>query len=221
MSQDTDFTSPKSEGEFYTTDSEFYDPTSAGEEGRSTQFEDSQELQSKKRRGVHSVTTSQELGEKLSRDIRNFHSTAKNVASRGSTMDRHDEGNLKRTASEASFTRDNVQNEVFLEFDNIFKQHGQYLSASEDQPSSLERTTDNRRDKRNPSPDSIEVPKPKKSESKHHHHHRNRSTSVAPKTVSGVISPPTPPRFTPPPPPPRPPKPDRLSKPAIDANKEV
>ena len=233
MSQDTDL-SPKSEGEFYTTDSEFYDPTSAGEDGRSTHFggDESQELESikKRRAAARSVTTSQELGEKLSHDIRHFHSNSRHMTSRGSTLDRDrkhydDDGNhLRRTSSEASFTRDNVQNEVFLEFDNIFKQHGQYLTASDGQQSSLERTTDRRQHgRRSNSPDSIEAKKSqdrKRSSdspsSNKHHHYRTRSSSTSgtkpAAATAGIKSPPTPPRFTPPPPPPRPPKPDRLTK---------
>lgn len=246
-SQDSEFLTNKSEGEFYTTDSEFYDPTTAGEDGDSSRYlEDSQDVDTLDQiRGMRSVTTSQELGEKLSHDIRHFQTRESPMTSRDSTVDKkqrrgHEDSNLRRTTSEASFTRDNVQNEVFLEFDNIFKQHGQYLSTSDGHQSSLDRASEGPADKRSNSPDSIETQKHAAPSSvgerrrisdhhggagikhNHHHgsrHHRTRSTSVSSKKEHvGIIgvpsnkSPPTPPRFTPPPPPPRPPKPDRLSK---------
>ena len=235
-SHDTDFLTNKSEGEFYTTDSEFYDPTSCGEDEESSRYmEDSHDVDTIDKMRSRSVTTSQELGEKLSHDIRHFQDRENSVTSRESTVDKklkrsNDGGNLRRTTSEASFTRDNVQNEVFLEFDNIFKQHGQYLTASDGQQSSMERTSDNKRPN---SPDSIETQKanandrrrfpsgnsgPKQNTTTNNRHHRTRSASVSSaKKVAGGSStisksPPTPPRFTPPPPPPRPPKPDRLTK---------
>ncbi|ROT63714.1 hypothetical protein C7M84_018394 [Penaeus vannamei] len=214
-----------SEREPCTTDSEAEDRTTHYDEddsrdpscytGHSRELDDTVAS-----RGAAPVTsmTSQELGDHLSRDLKQYQTRRSRQHQEDKREAEGDEGThgeeLQRSQSQVSFSRDNVQNEVFLEFDNIFRQHGQYLSGDPIPPASTlgrvsRRTTDTLLSvSRANTPDSIDM--------SHHHsfsHHRDHRTSDLP-------SPPTtPPRFSPPPAPPRPPKPGHLSQPGTPSPK--
>nr|XP_053627550.1 uncharacterized protein LOC128685085 [Cherax quadricarinatus] len=213
----------------YTTDSELDDGTTHyddDDESRepSRYFSDSRELDDvvASRRMDLAIMTSQELGEHLSRDLKQYQSrrTSKvqqqqednRDTSRLHESSQEVEGEdgsreLQRSQSQVSFSRDNVQNEVFLEFDNIFRQHGQYLN-SEPAASTLGRVSRGTDDthvsvSRANTPDSIDLPTEFLQDLRDHDD-RERLPSSAPTT---------PPRFSPPTAPPRPPKPGHLSQP--------
>lgn len=216
-----------SEREPCTTDSEAEDRTTHYDEdesrdpscytGHSRELDDAVAS-----RGAAPVTsmTSQELGDHLSRDLKQYQSRRTRQHQEDKREAEGDEGRhgeeLQRSQSQVSFSRDNVQNEVFLEFDNIFRQHGQYLSGDPIPPASTlgrvsRRTTDTLLSvSRTNTPDSIDM--------SHHHssHHRDHRTSDLPSPPS---PPTTPPRFSPPPAPPRPPKPGHLSQPGTPSPK--
>ena len=194
--------------QYMTTDSEMDDHTSHYDDSKepSRYQSDSRELDEDLSSSNNPMSfDSQELGDNLSRDLKKYQSseiarTHKSIHIGG--PDNHGQeqtSEFYRTQSQISFSRDNVQNEVFLEFDNIFRQHGQFLNQDNNgtlQSSTLGRhsiaTADtNLSGSRPNSPDSIEE------SNIHVHHDRPPSPPV------------TPPRFSPPPPPPRPPKPSR------------
>ncbi|KAK4319270.1 hypothetical protein Pmani_009784 [Petrolisthes manimaculis] len=176
------------EGRRDQTDSELEDMTTQYDEDESRDpsryCSDSRELDDM----VEPSMTSQELGEHLSRDLRQYQSRQALTESQSQS-----ESGLRRSHSQVSFSRDTVQNEVFLELDNILRQHAHYPST-DPAPSTLgraSRATDHTRlsISRANTPDSIDLPHPPPS------------------------PPTTPPRFSPPPAPPRPPKPGHLSQP--------
>ena len=217
----------------YPTDSELDDGTTThyDEESRepSRYFSDSRELDDViggRRGGDHSSMTSQELGEHISRDLKQYqaHQESRTHHQRHSEelqhprdaaglaelssqeLDSEESRELRRSQSQVSFSRDNVQNEVFLEFDSMLRQQGQYL-GSDPLASTLGRaslfTNDTRLSaSRANTPDSIDLPEDFSQDS------RTRRECDHPPP-----SPPTtPPRFSPPPAPPRPPKPGHLSQ---------
>lgn len=217
-----------SEREPCTTDSEAEDRTTHYDEDESRDpscyMGNSRELDDTiASRGAAPVTsmTSQELGDHLSRDLKQYQSRRTRQHQEDKRDAEGDEGahgeELQRSQSQVSFSRDNVQNEVFLEFDNIFRQHGQYLSGDPLPPASTlghvsRHTTDTLLTaSRGNTPDSIDM--------SHHHsysHRRNHRSSDPPRPPS---PPTTPPRFSPPPAPPRPPKPGHLSQPGTPSPK--
>lgn len=212
----------------YITDSELDDGMTHYDDDESREpsryFSDSRELDDvvTSRSVDPSMMTSQELGEHLSRDLKHYQSrkmaTTHQQQQQGDGRDtaclpessQEGEGGsreLQRSQSQVSFSRDNVQNEVFLEFDNIFRQHGQFLN-SEPPASTLGRISRGTDDthlsvSRANTPDSIDLPEEYPTDS--HNHDDIQPPPSSPPT--------TPPRFSPPPAPPRPPKPGHLSQP--------
>lgn len=212
----------------YPTDSELDDGTTHydGESREpSRYFSDSRELDDVvggRRTDLGASMTSQELGEHISRDLKQYQSRreghhrqveeleprdgAGRVEVSSQELESEESRELRRSQSQVSFSRDNVQNEVFLEFDSMLRQQGQYLS-SDPPASTLGRvsllTNDTRLSaSRANTPDSIDLPE-------------DFPQNASPRR-EGDRSPPspptTPPRFSPPPAPPRPPKPGHLSQ---------
>ncbi|MPC49964.1 Collagen-like protein 2 [Portunus trituberculatus] len=215
----------------YPTDSELDDGTTHydGESREpSRYFSDSRELDDvvDGRRYNHSSMTSQELGEHISRDLKQYQARQNSHSHHqrhpeelkhpqdsdglgglsSQELESEESRELRRSQSQVSFSRDNVQNEVFLEFDSMLRQHGQYL-GSEPLASTLGRasllTNDTRLSaSRANTPDSIDLPEDFCQDSG-----TRRECDHSPPSP-----PTTPPRFSPPPAPPRPPKPGHLSQ---------
>lgn len=215
-------------GREYPTDSELDDGTTHydGESREpSRYFSDSRELDDVvcgHRTDLGASMTSQELGEHISRDLKQYQSRreghhrqaeereprdgAGRVEVSSQELESEESRELRRSQSQVSFSRDNVQNEVFLEFDSMLRQHGQYL-GSDPPASTLGRvsllTNDTQLSaSRANTPDSIDLPE-------------DFPQNASPRRESehSPSSPPTtPPRFSPPPAPPRPPKPGHLSQ---------
>lgn len=217
----------------YNTDSELDDGTTQYDDDESREpsryFSDSRELDDVvvPRRVDPKTMTSQELGEHLSRDLKQYQSRRVSRTQRQQQQEEEErntsrlpesssqevEGEdgsreLQRSHSQVSFSRDNVQNEVFLEFDHILQQHGQYLNHTDPPASTLGRVSRGTDDthlsvSRANTPDSIDLPSQFPQDSRDHNEGEPQPHSP----------PTTPPRFTPPPAPPRPPKPGHLSQP--------
>ena len=141
-------------GDAYTTDSEFYDPRSvmSGTDSEAFIFDRNFDSRMSKMSG----TTSQEFGERVSNDLRNFRHRVQSSSSPESTIDKRQPSKTTQPEGKSlSRDRDNAQNEVFLEFDNILKQHGQWTGS--EGHNSLDHNQGTLSEKRSNSPDSIEA----------------------------------------------------------------